>query len=140
MAHDFERYPELTKGQAQVYYFDSPHKQIFESFNAEVTKVKDGDTINVRWSERDFEFPVRFADIAAPELNEEGGHEAQAWLKERIEGKNVMIMIDPNNKVEKWGRLLGTVIHDGMDVAEEEITLGLARSWEDKDAGVIPIW
>ena len=140
MAHDFKRFPELTSRQAQIYYFDSPHKQIFESFNAQVTKVKDGDTINVHWSERDFDFPIRLADIAAPELNEEGGHEAMEWLKARIEGENVMVLINPNNKVEKWGRLLGTVMQGGMNVAEEEIMLGLAKTWEDRSAGMIPEW
>ena len=104
-----------------------------------VVKVHDGDTATVRWSERDFDFPIRFADIAAPELNEEGGHEAQSWLEKRILGKTVDVILAPR-RVEKWGRILGTIIHDGLDVAQEEIQRGLATTWEDRKTGVIPEW
>ena len=140
LEHDFKRFPELTLSQAQTLYFESPHRQIFENFTAKVTKVKDGDTINVRWSERDFDFAIRLADIAAPELNEEGGHEAQSWLETRLLGQEVDIIIDPNKKVEKWGRLLGTIMHHGLDVAQEEIMMGLAKTWEGRKDGVIPKW
>ena len=140
LEHDFTRFPELTLTQAQKFYFESPHKQIFESFTAKVTKVKDGDTINVRWRERSFDFPIRLANIAAPELNEEGGHAAQSWLEARLLGKEIDIIIDPNKKVEKWGRLLATLIHGGINVAEEEIMMGLATTWEGRKDGVIPKW
>lgn len=137
MPHDFNRFPELTNAQMDLYYFESPHKQITEDFVGKVTKVHDGDTITVEWSERDFAFPVRFADTAAPELNEEGGHEARDWLEKRILGKEVTIEINPDKRVEKWGRLLGTVIADGIDVGQEEIMLGLATTWEARKEGKI---
>lgn len=129
MAHDFKRFPELTNNQMQSYYFDSPHKQITEDFTARVVKVHDGDTVSVHWSGRDFDFPIRLAALAAPELNEAGGHEAQKWLKDRIEGKNVDIRLTPQ-RVEKWGRLLAHVYESGINVAEEEIQNGLAMSWD----------
>ena len=77
--HDFKTFPELTNSQMQIYYFQSPHKQIIEPFMAKVVKVTDGDTIRVLWDERDFTFPVRFAELAAPELDERGGPESQSW-------------------------------------------------------------
>ena len=137
MPHNFKDFPELTNNQMTLYYFDSPHKQIAEDFDAQVVKVHDGDTITVRWSERDFDFPVRLAEIAAPELNEVGGHEAQAWLEQRLLGKDVLVMVDPQKRVEKWGRILGTIMHDGLNVAEEEIWWGLATTWEDRNVGKI---
>ena len=124
--HDFERYPELTKTQMQFYYWASPHKQILESFVAEVIRVKDGDTIDVRWCERDFDFPVRFLDIGAPELKEIGGRESQEWLKNRIEGKEVYVRIDQNNRVGKWGRLLGTIELGGININLESVMMGHA--------------
>lgn len=130
MAHDFDRWPELTNRQMQIYYFESPHKQITENFTARVEKVHDGDTITVDWRERDFVFPIRMAKIAAPELNEEGGKEAGDWLRARLLGKEVDVMIDPNNRVEKWGRLLGTIYESGLNVADEEIERGLALDFE----------
>ncbi len=73
--HDFVKFPELTNRQMSIFYFESPHQQIVESFQAEVVKVHDGDTITVRTDFRDFDFPVRLAYIQAPELNEGGDSE-----------------------------------------------------------------
>jgi len=113
----------------------SPHKQITENFSATVVKVHDGDTITVEWRERDFRFPIRFANVAAPELSEEGGHEAQEWLESRLLNTEVDIIIDPNNRVEKWGRILGNVLQNGIDVGEEEIWTGLVKSWAQRNEG-----
>ena len=73
MAHDFKRYPELTNNQMNFYYFDSPHQQIAEDFDAKVVKVTDGDTIRVTTDFRDFDFPIRFSNIMAAETDEKGG-------------------------------------------------------------------
>ncbi len=130
MPHDFNAWPELSNNQMQFYYFDSPHKQITEDFTAMVTKVHDGDTITVRWNERNFDFPIRLADINAPELNEARGHKARDWLEGRLLGEEVNIILS-EQRVEKWGRILGTIYHDGINVADEEIQLGLAMTWKD---------
>ena len=137
MAHDFERFPELTNSQMELYYFDSPHKQITEDFSALCVKVHDGDTITVRWQDRDFDFPVRFSGINAPELSE-GGDKSGDWLRQRIEGKNIDVIIDPTNRVGKFGRILGKVMHGGMDLSEEMVLLNLAHPFEQKDEGEIP--
>ncbi len=136
MPHDFKNWPELTNNQMDFYYFDSPHKQIKEDFICEVVKVHDGDTITVRWDERNFDFPVRLANIAAPELNEEGGHEAQSWLENLLLGQEISIILS-KQRVEKWGRILGTIYHKGIDVAQEEIFRGLATTWEERKDGKI---
>ena len=38
--------------------------------------------------ERNFDFPIRMANLASPELKEEGGRESQAWLEEQILGED----------------------------------------------------
>ena len=48
MAHDFKTFPELTNNKMEIYYFESPHRQILEDFEGEVVKVTDGDTIHVK--------------------------------------------------------------------------------------------
>ena len=131
MAHDFKNFPELTNNQMQFYYFESPHKQITEDFTAKVVRVKDGDTIQVKWEERDFDFPIRLFDLAAPELDEEGGIEAQAWLEKQILNEYVNIEIEPGLRVEKWGRLLGKIIHMGINMGDSMIDRGLAIKWGD---------
>ena len=127
MAHDFKQFPELTNSQMQIYYFESPHRQITEPFMAKVVKVTDGDTIRVTWEERDFNFPIRFAELAAPELDEAGGIESQSWLESMILDEEVEI-IPTKMRVEKWGRLLANVIFLGLDVSRQSIENGHAVS------------
>jgi len=118
--HDFQKFPELTNSQMAFYYFESPHKQIIEGFMAKVIKVSDGDTIRVQADFRDFNFPVRFAYIDAPELNE-GGKESKSWLENQILGKEVYIKVNPNNRVGKWGRLIGDVFHMGESMSRASL-------------------
>lgn len=135
--HDFKKFPELSNKQIEEFGFQSPHKQITEDFNALVVRVTDGDTITVRADFRDFDFPIRFLDIDAPEMNE-GGEEARDWLTNRLLNEEVKIRIDPEQRVDKWGRLLGHVFHDGMDVGEEELRAGLVTPFENRNEGRIP--
>ena len=132
MSHDFKLFPELTNHQMQIYYFQIPHKQITEPFMAKVVKVTDGDTIRVLWAERDFDFPVRFAELAAPELNERGGLASQKFLSNEILGEMVEIL-PVKMRVEKWGRLLANVIHLGQDMSALSIDNGHAVSWKDRE-------
>lgn len=135
--HDWQNYPELTNSQLQELEFESPFPQIKEDFQAQVVKVHDGDTITLRTGFRDFDFPLRFLNIDAPELNE-GGETAREWLKQEIEGKEVEIRMNEANRVDKWGRLLGSVFHNGMDIGEAEMHLGLAKPYGTIKEGEVP--
>ena len=134
LEHDYDKFPELTNKQLEVEQFNSPHVQITQDFHGTVTKVHDGDTITLLTSFRDFTFPLRILDIDAPELSE-GGEGTRDWLQGRIEGEEVMITIDKRNRVGKYGRLLGHVIHRGIDVAEEMMWLGLVAPFGKKAEG-----
>ena len=125
MPHDFKKFPELANTQMQFYYFESPHKQITEDFTARVIKVTDGDTIRVTVDFRDFDFPVRFLNTDAPELKE-GGLESKKWLSNQILGEEIEVRINPNQRVGKWGRILGEIIHNGMNLNEESMLQGHA--------------
>ena len=138
MEHDFKRFPELKNSQMADLYFESPHKQITENFMAKIIDVHDGDTVRVTMEERDFSFPIRLLDIAAPELNEEGGKESQEWLEGKVKGKKVEIEIDPKNRVGKYGRLLGRIILGGMDIGEESIMMGKSVAFANRKSGTIP--
>ncbi len=126
MAHDFKRFPELTNSQMQIYYFDSPHRQITEDFHGEVVKITDGDTIHVKWEEREKPVVIRFIDTQAPELKEEGGKESAAWLEKQIMGEEVNILIEPKLRVGKWGRIIGRIIHMGQDINAMSMEQGFA--------------
>ncbi len=137
LEHDYAAYPELTNRQISEYGFTSPHKQITEDFEASVIRVHDGDTVTLRTSFRDFDFPLRLLDIDAPEMNA-GGEVARDWLKGLILGEDVQIKINRNNRVGKYGRLLGQIISRGLNIGEMEIVLGLAKPFGKKDEGQIP--
>lgn len=135
--HDFRRFPELTNAQLELLRFVSPHVQIEEDFVATVVKVHDGDTVTLRASFRDFDFPLRLLDIDAPELSE-GGEEAREWLSSIVLGREVMVLIDSANRVEKYGRLLGRVFVDGLDVGESAVLLGVAKPFGLRREDAVP--
>lgn len=130
--HDFDAFPELSNKQLETLKFISPHSQIEEDFEAEVVKVTDGDTVTLRTSFRDFDFPLRLLDIDAPELSE-GGEASKAWLKNMIEGKKVSIMMNRDKRVGKYGRLLGQIIFGGINVGEIALSLGYAVPFGTKN-------
>lgn len=128
--HDFKAFPELSNSQMQFYYFDSPHIQMVEPFDCKVIKVIDGDTIKVRVDERDFDFPIRFARTAAPELDEQGGKQSQKFLENELLDEDVHIELIPS-RVGKFGRLLGEVTHFGRNMNNLTLDLGYAIKFEE---------
>ena len=135
--HDFVKFPELTNSQMQIYYFDSPHRQITEDFTALVTKVIDGDTIQVKWTDRNFEFPIRFIAIAAPENKESGGEQSKSWLESQLLGETVDVIVDSKQRVGKWGRLLGAIFSKGVNIGELSMTLGFSEPFTSEGGGKI---
>jgi endonuclease YncB( thermonuclease family) len=123
MTHNFKDFPELTNGQSQFYYWDSPHKQIFNDFTCEVVKVIDGDTIRVKWEERDFDFPIRLANINSAEMDE-GGQASKNFLERQILGEEILVLVNENMRVGKWGRLLGEIIHMGQNINQMSMDWG----------------
>ena len=136
--HDFKKFPELTNNQMNIYYFASPHKQITEDFKCKVVKITDGDTIRVKWEERDFDFPIRFLKINSPELNEKGGLRSRDWLVKQILNKEVDVVIDPQKRVERWGRLLGEIFFGGRSINLQSIDEGFSVPFGEPISGNIP--
>ncbi len=138
MAHNFKDFPELPNSKFDTDYVNSPHRQIVEDFQATVVKVHDGDTLTVSWTERDFNFPIRIVNIDAKELNEPRGHEQRDFLKGFIEGELVQIIVDPDNRVEKWGRLLADIMHRGLLVSELMLNTNNAVPFDDRKLDELP--
>ena len=137
LTHDFVAFPELTNGQMNQFYFDSPHKQITEDFEGEVVKVHDGDTITMRTNFRDFDFQVRFVSTNAPELSEDGGERSRVWLDNIILNQIVTVRVDKKNRVGKFGRLLGNVEFGGMSINEASIINGMATPFDRRFEGEV---
>lgn len=135
MVHDFVRFPELTNSQMDIYYFESPHKQITEDFRATVVKVTDGDTVRLETDFRDFTFPLRFLDTNSPEKNELGFQQSKDWLEDQILDQDVDIVIDSNKRVGKFGRLLGRVMFRGLDIGQFSIDTGHSTPFDNRREG-----
>ena len=137
--HDFKLYPELTNSEIADFGFMSPHEQIVEDFTAVVVKVHDGDTCTLSTTFRDFTFPLRFSSVDAPELNTgTPGEEARDFVAGLIEGETVEVKIDGNNRVDKYGRLLGDVVVAGLNVSGAELQFGFALPFERRLEGELP--
>jgi endonuclease YncB( thermonuclease family) len=133
MAWDFKARPELWNGMAmEMYYADSPHPQIFHDFEGKVTRVHDGDTFTIKTDFRDFEFPVRMIGIDSLEMNA-GGQVAQKWLESQILGKTIDVIVDPKERVGKWGRILGVVFAGGMNINELSIIEGMSVPFDQRN-------
>ncbi len=131
--HDFKLFPELTNNQMQIYYFESPHRQITEDFEGKVVKITDGDTIHVKWSEREKPIRVRLIDIDAAEIDEKNGIESRNWLEKQIMGEEVRVIINPERRVEKWGRILGKIIHMGIDINQASLDFGFSVPFAERE-------
>ena len=66
------------------------------------------------------------------------GRTAQKWLENRVLGKKVTIIL-AKTRVEKWGRLLGKVMCEGIDLGDEEVSAGMSIPWVNRIDGRIPI-
>jgi micrococcal nuclease len=111
---------------------------MFEYYVKEVTKVVDGDTIDVVIDlgfDISFNSRVRLAGIDTPEsrtkdLAEKAlGLESKKYLADRIKSaKNVVIRTEKINSSEKFGRILGWLYLDGASnsINHEMIEKGYA--------------
>jgi micrococcal nuclease len=96
---------------------------MFEYYVKEVTKVVDGDTIDVVIDlgfDISFTSRVRLAGIDTPESRTKDlvekalGLESKKYLADRIKAaKNVVIRTEKINSSEKFGRILGWLYLDG---------------------------
>jgi micrococcal nuclease len=100
------------------------------TYNCKALSVYDGDTFT---AQIDCGFyitvtmPVRLAGINTPELKGEtieAGRAARDYLKGLIEDKPIVIKTE---KLEKYGRILGFIQVDGVDINAEMIKAGHAK-------------
>ena len=112
---------------------------MFEYYVKKVTKVVDGDTIDVDIDlgfDISFSSRVRLAGIDTPEsrttdkMEKALGLEAKAYLKKEIEAaKTVAIKTEKMDSSEKYGRILGWVFLDGSTVSLNEKMITDGHAW-----------
>ncbi len=114
-----------------VHAEEAPEPEVFKS---KVIKVIDGDTVRLKDGTL-----VRYLGIDSPELKkkvddvwiydpEPFAEAAAKFNQELVEGKEVLVEIDPAQRNDQYGRLLAYVYVDKVLVNEELIKAGLART------------
>ena len=96
-------------------------------YQGKVIGVSDGDTITVLDSSKT-QHKVRLAGIDAPEKAQAFGNRSKQSLSDMVYMKDVTI---ETNKIDRYGREIGKVIHNGADVCLEQVRRGMAWWYRD---------
>ena len=87
-----------------------------------VTKVVDGDTLDINGTR------IRLALVDTPERGQPGFYEAKKFVESLCLGKNGQLDVDDGQRRgDRYGRELGVVYCDGVNVNEKLISSNLAR-------------
>ena len=112
---------------------------MFEYYVKKVSKVVDGDTIDVEIDlgfDISFSSRVRLAGIDTPEsrttdkMEKALGLESKEYLKKAIDAsKTVVIKTEKMDSSEKYGRILGWLFLDGSKVSVNEQMIADGYAW-----------
>ena len=106
----------------------------FHVLSGRVVKVVDGDTIYVL-DDAFTEHKIRLAGIDAPERNQPYGLASRKHLGTLIGGKTVTIEY---SKHDRYGRIVGKVVINGVDTCLEQIKAGLAWHYKKYENEQVP--
>ena len=87
-----------------------------------VTEVSDGDTLKLNDGKT-----FRLYGVNAPEVKEPFFEEAKAFTENLVLGKEISFEQEVNYKIDKFGRELGYVFIDGVNLNIELVRNGLAK-------------
>ena len=96
--------------------------------NVSVVRVSDGDTITVQAPNAPEPVRVRLAQIDAPEKKQPYGPEAKAALTALLSEHSVTVEYE---KTDRYGRIIGQVYADGVDVNRALVDAGMAWVYRD---------
>lgn len=91
-------------------------------FTGRVVKISDGDSVTVLDNNK-VQHRIRLTGIDAPERNQAFGSRSKQSLSELIFSKTVTVS---TNKRDRYGRILGKIYVNGIDVNKEQIRRGMA--------------
>lgn len=98
-----------------------------QTLSGRVVRIADGDTITVL-DASNTQHRIRLQGIDAPESKQDFGTQSKKSLSGMIFGKDVSVIYE---KTDQYGRLVGKVFFEGMDINLEQVRSGMA--WHYKE-------
>jgi endonuclease YncB( thermonuclease family) len=98
-----------------------------ETLVGKVVGVSDGDTVSVLDATKT-KHKIRLAGIDAPEKSQPFGNRSKENLSDLVFGKTVTV---EHSKVDRYGRLVGKILVNGIDANMAQIRAGMA--WHYKE-------
>ena len=95
---------------------------VWVGFTEKVVKIEDDDTITVL-DHYNVQHRIRLTGIDAPERKQAFGSRSRQSLSKLVFSKTVTVR---TNKRDRYGRVLGKVLINGIDVNKEQIRHGMA--------------
>ncbi len=93
-----------------------------DTFTGRVVKITDGDTLYVLDANYK-EHKIRLAGIDAPERKQAYGLASRKYLASIVAGQQVTVEYQ---KRDRYGRIVGKVLLDGIDACLEQVKVGFA--------------
>jgi endonuclease YncB( thermonuclease family) len=114
-----------------VAFGEGGSELLAHSLTGTVERVIDGDTVVVTLTSHSprstahapQSLRIRLAEIDAPEKKQPGGHAATQALSDLVTGK---VLVIHYTKRDRYGRILGTIYVDAMNVNRELVAAGYA--------------
>lgn len=100
-----------------------------EQSQAKVTRIADGDTLEVVLAGKNDKQRVRMLAIDAPELKMSGGQASKKALTELLKACKNMVEIQEAYK-DQYGRIVGKILCNGKDLNLEQVRAGHAWVYE----------
>jgi len=107
---------------ASVFFVFLSKPAFGDTLTGKVVKITDGDTLYVLDANSE-QHKIRLAGIDAPERKQAYGLASRKHLASIVAGKQVRIEYQ---KRDRYGRIVGKVLLDGIDVCLEQVKVGFA--------------
>mgnify|MGYP001170498696 CR=1 FL=1 len=104
-----------------LWYPGVVYAQIGQTFTAPVSRVADGDTITVVHGGDMTR--IRLDGIDTPEMDQAFGVQARMFTSSRVSDRQVIVTV---HDVDRYGRFVGRVQIDGVDLSVALVSEGLA--------------
>lgn len=101
----------------------SPRDLVGKSFEARVTRVADGDSLEITRSGDKRPIRVRLEAIDAPELSEDFGEVSHAFARRLLANQHVRVI---GKDVDRFGRLIARLSVAGRDASTSIVGAGMA--------------